>query len=519
MPPAPRRPNPFPVDHFVGREAEIADIEALVTATLAQSAAVLGEPRIGKTWLLRHLASPEKLGGRSELLVAYVDAQRFDAGFDRARFWIAVLGPLEEEGRFAPADAPPAVAYRACRAEAFSTESVERLLRALGKSGVRLVVIIDELDYLVHRHLTTRDDFFIGLRSLVNGTHRALSLVVSSREQLAALEDVWRAKGAGGSPPFNVYTQILLGPLGETEIDALLDVAGAGFSLDDRRFVHDVSGGYAALVQHAASSLFVADAADPAGRRRQAGGALLPEVSRMFAHIWSQWTPAARHVFTTVALEHLGALGPRIGWEQGPVSLVDAASYPEEIHALGRHGFIAASPCTPSGYVVLPLLFLTWLAVRLRQSARSPEQWSRWMDLEGWSGDRRSFLETTVRPRAATIRTDLETLVHANATLSGRPLSKRVPPVVATQILPSSLVLHLSDLHFGTREDAEIWYGQLAEDLHELGCAQIDAAILSGDIADRSSAAEYEAAALFLEKTARRIPDRAGPDHPRPGEP
>jgi 3',5'-cyclic AMP phosphodiesterase CpdA len=64
--------------------------------------------------------------------------------------------------------------------------------------------------------------------------------------------------------------------------------------------------------------------------------------------------------------------------------------------------------------------------------------------------------------------------------------------------LPPSSVLHLSDLHFGSLEQATLWYGQLAEDLRELGCARLDAAILSGDISNRAAPGEYDAARALL---------------------
>jgi hypothetical protein len=60
-------------------------------------------------------------------------------------------------------------------------------------------------------------------------------------------------------------------------------------------------------------------------------------------------------------------------------------------------------------------------------------------------------------------------------------------------------ILHLSDLHFGTLTDATIWYSQLAYDLKaELGVTALDALILSGDIAAKSTSSEYMAAAQFL---------------------
>ncbi|MGM3309334.1 metallophosphoesterase family protein [Anabaena sp. WFMT] len=60
-------------------------------------------------------------------------------------------------------------------------------------------------------------------------------------------------------------------------------------------------------------------------------------------------------------------------------------------------------------------------------------------------------------------------------------------------------ILHLSDLHFGTPDDARTWYSQLAEDVPGLNCSRLDALILSGDIANRSTPEEYDAAKKFLD--------------------
>lgn len=68
---------------------------------------------------------------------------------------------------------------------------------------------------------------------------------------------------------------------------------------------------------------------------------------------------------------------------------------------------------------------------------------------------------------------------------------------------PMADILHLSDLHFGTVEDGNRWYGQLADDLKlELGCEKLDAMIISGDVANKSEPGEYEAAKIFIKQTA-----------------
>lgn len=62
-------------------------------------------------------------------------------------------------------------------------------------------------------------------------------------------------------------------------------------------------------------------------------------------------------------------------------------------------------------------------------------------------------------------------------------------------------LLHLSDLHFSTRDQATIFYAQLAADLREQGITdQLDALVVSGDMVNRADPKEYEAARYFLEQ-------------------
>lgn len=70
----------------------------------------------------------------------------------------------------------------------------------------------------------------------------------------------------------------------------------------------------------------------------------------------------------------------------------------------------------------------------------------------------------------------------------------------STTSIPLTYILHLSDLHFGSTDDAYNWYDQLAQDLYsELDCPRLDALILSGDIANKSTQEEYAAAKQFLD--------------------
>ncbi len=79
-----------------------------------------------------------------------------------------------------------------------------------------------------------------------------------------------------------------------------------------------------------------------------------------------------------------------------------------------------------------------------------------------------------------------------------QPITKPNPQLIKTSIMH---ILHLSDLHFGTPDQAKLWSNQLATDLrNELEIPQLDALILSGDIANKSTPAEYEAAKQFFDE-------------------
>jgi 3',5'-cyclic AMP phosphodiesterase CpdA len=81
-----------------------------------------------------------------------------------------------------------------------------------------------------------------------------------------------------------------------------------------------------------------------------------------------------------------------------------------------------------------------------------------------------------------------------------------IPPI---QPISTSLmhILHLSDLHFGTLDQANNWSNQLAADLYnDLSIPHLDALILSGDIANHSTEEEYKAAQQFLHNLRQDFP-------------
>ncbi len=80
-----------------------------------------------------------------------------------------------------------------------------------------------------------------------------------------------------------------------------------------------------------------------------------------------------------------------------------------------------------------------------------------------------------------------------------RPAAQDLITVEEPYSGPTTFILHLSDLHFnGDKDEVELIYGQLADDLRAQNLARLDAVIISGDVVEAAKTEEYEAAEYFL---------------------
>src|SRR5580700_11374175 len=229
--------NPVPHDQLVGRRRALARILDRL-AHHGQSCAILGEPRTGKTSLLDYLASPTArtalhCGDVEHIIVSYIDSHTLDHGLHDTDFWERAFDALDAPVSLFPHDAPAREALSAWRAGGCQTKRIPQLLASFHASGVRLVLLIDELDYLVQHCVTNPRGFFGTLRSAATTTRGALAVVVATRRPLAVLDEIAQGVGYSGSPYFNYITEEPLGPLAPNEVGAILARAGARFSAED----------------------------------------------------------------------------------------------------------------------------------------------------------------------------------------------------------------------------------------------------------------------------------------------
>lgn len=405
---------------FVGRASEIREIAGLVAGN-GQSAIVVGEPRAGKTSLLKHLRSPEAApiwenSGSNPLLFTAADAHLLADTFDPARFWVDVLEPISISGPFVGADV--SAAYRSCKKRRFEASALRRLFARAEEVGFRVVLVIDEFDYLVHRCVGSHKDFFAGLRSLTQSG--SLAVIAASRERVGRLNEMAYQYAVAGSPYFNTLHEVILGPLSEQDVVDLVQLDADSTEATSGAILA-LTGGHPYLVQVVLAALkrLRASGANPEQQLDGAAAALLEEADPTLSDIWNHWPPRTRYAFAAAGVEHLEDLGEDVAWGSVGEPVTEMDTFRQELYRLKRHGFVATRVGHGgTRHRVRPLVFLAWLATKFRGESQSLQRWMGWMQTEGWVSHLSPRLQetwmNTVREHGKSVKTDVAMLLRAS---------------------------------------------------------------------------------------------------------
>jgi hypothetical protein len=395
-----------------------------------QSTAVIGEPRSGKTSLLDYVKAPETredlYGEQGErLLFSYLDGQTFGSKFTPVQFWKYALQPLND--KINDASSSLAKAYRTCRKNNFSTFELERLLAQMREAELRLVLLLDEFDALLHHDVLNSTEFFGGLRSLASRGRGAMALVIASRQPLTKLNSATQDLSRTGSPYFNFLDEITLGPWSNKDVTALLNRAGDRFTAHDRRYLAKIAGGHPYLLQAAASELWgaYAEGVDDTGEHWQrTGRGLYDNVAMVLDGTWQLWPSATRKAFTAVALADLaGMLGERAFFEM-PLIRDARRDCGPELRALRKQGFVTKDEEAPAGHRVRPQAFLWWLTDEMVRTVRDDTPFEEWLRQQEMGivltrGEREQLGEA-VRAIVGMLQDGAATLIEAAAKGAGK---------------------------------------------------------------------------------------------------
>lgn len=271
---------------FFGRREELRQVVNRLRSSAHESTSIVGERRIGKTSLLKHLENSmvaQSLGLPPEqFCMVYMDFQGL-TDITPPRFWQRVLQKLER----AICKPELAVEIKEMRSrDTFDLFDLEDLFTMITDEQLTPVLLLDEFEY-VTQNPNFGSDFFGGLRALA--IHQNLPLITATRRELI---DLCHSEELKGSPFFNIFANIVLRPFSPEDVKALLEgnLAGTGISFKpaESDLVLKLGGGYPFFTQMAAFFMFEAKAG---GLEKEA---LLQQVCRQFdeqsdAHYAYMW--------------------------------------------------------------------------------------------------------------------------------------------------------------------------------------------------------------------------------------
>jgi AAA+ ATPase superfamily predicted ATPase len=372
--------DPIPTYKFTGRRSEIRRIVNRICSS-GSSTALIGEPRSGKSSILRYISAKENKASlygdwAERLIFIEIDAQNLEHDFSPTQFWEMVL----EKTKSNICNIQPVLeAYNACRLNNWSAFALEKFLKELYLSKHKIVLLLDEFgNFLNHKKLHSAE-FYGRLRSL-SSRFESFVIIPASRYPIEKLHEKTYELNAGGSPFFNHLHKLILKPFSDEEVEDLLNLAGRRFTKSEKMFIRNLSGGHPYLLQVAASSLwetYEENIKDTTSRQKKVADELYREAYDTLGGAWNLWHPKTKIAFMTIALDESPLLLPTRSFDV--LNLVKHLDdYKPEVDFLAQQGYISPDKSLSSGWQVGAKIFLQWLADELRRALRSDDEFKKW---------------------------------------------------------------------------------------------------------------------------------------------
>lgn len=246
--------GPVPPSHFISRDKEVDTIMRRLIGPGSGSSAVSGEAQIGKTSLLRYIASSEvleRLGlGSSPGIFVEVDCQILSP-FSPLLFWQMIFRLIQQKVK--GIDLEEKIKAASLEKDIAAPDLIA-LFQNITDSKRLIVLLLDEFEWVVTNIDPDQPNFFNTLRALVQLPR--LALVTATRIPLETLTS--QMSFVDTRFP-RAFAPIELGPFSQEEANELIDRALQDkeiFDEDDRQFVYEVSKGHPYWLQNACFKLF-----------------------------------------------------------------------------------------------------------------------------------------------------------------------------------------------------------------------------------------------------------------------
>ncbi len=399
-----------------------------------QSTAIVGQPHIGKTSLINYMLDETQrrdlVGDACDpFIFSCLDAQvLMGSGVTQADFWRQALEPLALFLEHAESETTADVRrqYELVVENHYGNFLLERFFHLLGRSDLCFVLIIDEFDVLLSHQVLNSAEFFGGLRALASRTG-GLVLITASRRTMAAMNKLTQALNPYGSPFFNIFTEINLGPLPQRDAQALFRQAGGDLFDLDYAFVQSVSGRHPYLLQVAADAILEAheEGLEGAQRYEAAGQSIYRTTKAHFADTWRTWSTYKHKALTAIALAEVpGLLSERSFAVRDLID--DLTDFAPELAELRDAGTIIE---TDDGqYAVAPKALIWWLADEILRQVRDDATFAQWITTQELDGvltkGEKERLGEAVKSLAKLVRQGATTIIEAFAKGYGDTLAK-----------------------------------------------------------------------------------------------
>ncbi|UCD99378.1 MAG: TIR domain-containing protein [Chloroflexota bacterium] len=248
--------NPFTFGHpvndqalFIGRKNEIRQIVSRLRSSAHESTSIVGDSRMGNTSLLKHLSNPLSAGSHGispdTHLMVYIDFQSH-ANISEDIFWKRVFTSIY---RSSTNPKVKGLANDFRKMDEFDLFDLEDFFEEVNSQGITIVLMMDEFEYVTQSQ-NISGDFFGGLRSLA--IHHNLPLVPATRHELI---DLCHSEEIKGSPFFNIFATVHLGPFSDQDSNHMLEqylaISELSYTEEQKNFIAYLGGGHPYFLQMA----------------------------------------------------------------------------------------------------------------------------------------------------------------------------------------------------------------------------------------------------------------------------
>ncbi|MDI6794515.1 MAG: hypothetical protein QME81_16885 [bacterium] len=371
-----RRKTLTDINQFYGRKEEIKKVFSLIR--VAESCSLIGERRIGKSSFLQYIIHPQTRASYGLPLERYIVGYFDFLGYTNltpSDFWNLILEELSYEIN----DEKLSLKIEEMRKSEIKLQDLSRLMKELHQKGFQTTILLDEFEYAASNPNFDLS-FFGGLRNL--STNCGLAYVIASTNDLLEL---YYVKNVIGSPFFNIFTNVFLGPFPEDEalelIKSPLEESCVSFSEKDVDFIFKIAGLHPFFLQLACYHLFDAykskQLKEEEARFRHTLANFKNDALRHFKYYWDNSNDEEKIIFAALSiLEQRDSRGFRRGELEGVLD-------EKQLKSLENRGLIknAVSPQTGAKpeVMVFSSAFGEWIVEEIT-SQRGTVSFEEWVD-------------------------------------------------------------------------------------------------------------------------------------------